>query len=586
MNTFEELGIHPQIIKAVTDLGFESPLPVQQEVIPSIISTDRDIIGLSQTGSGKTAAYGLPVLTMIDEQQKLPQILVLSPTRELCIQIFNDFVDYTRHMPALQIVAVYGGSSIEQQVRLLKAGAQVIIATPGRINDLIRQKKVNLKAIQFLILDEADEMLNMGFREELNSILELLPETRRTFLFSATMPNEVASLVGNYMNDPLEIVVGTKNAGAENVRHHFYVVHAHDRYLALKRVVDFYPEIYGIIFCRTRAETKDVAEKLMKDGYNADALHGDLSQAQRDYVMQRFRLRNLRILVATDVAARGLDVDDLTHVVNFNLPDDDEIYTHRSGRTGRVNKRGLSVSILHSRDRGRISRIEKLIGKKFDYKPVPSGKEICEKQLFSLVDKMENVEVNESEIADYLPVVFKKLSLMSREDLITRFVSVEFNRFLDYYKDATDLNVNLKYDKDQDRKSRKKVSFAKFKINLGRMDNLMPARLLGIVNDFTRTRNITIGKTIIKDSYSIFEADSEYADLIMSSFKGRTHENRQLSVERLTDYQDDDRRESRPYGKKTFDRKPYGSDSHKRKPYGSDSRPKKYGDSDARPKRA
>jgi ATP-dependent RNA helicase DeaD len=532
MITFEQTGIRKELLKAISDLGFEIPMPVQEQVIPAILTTDNDIVGLSQTGSGKTAAYGLPVLNEIDENIQSPQALVLCPTRELCLQISRDFVNYSKYLKNIQTTAVYGGASIEQQIRELKDGAQIIVATPGRMNDLIRRKKVTLNHIKTLILDEADEMLNMGFQEELNSIIETLPVERRTLLFSATMPADVMKIASKYMKNVSEIVIGNKNAGADTVRHHYYVVQASDRYLALKRIVDYYPSIYGIIFCRTRSETKEVAEKLMKDGYNADALHGDLSQSQREYAMHRFRLRNLQMLVATDVAARGLDVEDLTHVINYNLPDDEEVYIHRSGRTGRAGKKGISVSICNTREKSRIDRISKMLKKEFEYKSVPKGEEICEKQLFSLIGRMENIEVNTEQIVDFLPMIYKKLEWLSREDLIARFVSVEFNRFLNYYKDAQDINANLSRERkkfDRPEKTENK-NMELFRINLGRMDKMNPQKLIGLVNDSTHTRNILIGRVTLNNTYSTFEADKGAAALILKSFSNVVFEGRKVTV--------------------------------------------------------
>jgi len=532
MITFEQTGIRKELLKAIYDLGFEIPMPVQEQVIPAILTTDNDIVGLSQTGSGKTAAYGLPVLNNIDENIKNPQVLVLCPTRELCIQIAKDFTNYSKYLSNVQVVAVYGGASIEQQIRELKDGARVIVATPGRMNDLIRRKRVVLKDITNLILDEADEMLNMGFQEELNDIIESLPVERRTLLFSATMPTDVMKIAKKYMKDVREIVVGNKNAGADSVNHHYYVVNASDRYQALKRLVDYYPNIYGIIFCRTRSETKDVADKLMRDGYSADALHGDLSQVQREYAMHRFRLKNLQILVATDVAARGLDVDNLTHVINYNLPDDEEVYIHRSGRTGRAGKKGISVSICNTREKARIERIEKKLKAKFEYKTVPSGEEICEKQLFNVVTRMENIDINEEQIVDFLPVVFKKLEWMSKEDLITRFVSVEFNRFLTYYKDAEDINASMSRDRKKFDREKEGVdsNMALLRINLGRMDKLTPPKLIGLVNDSTQTRNITIGKVNLNASFTIFEVAKDSVALILKSFSNVVFDGRQVMV--------------------------------------------------------
>jgi len=498
MNTFKETGIRSELQKAVKELGFDIPMPIQQQVIPKILETTSDIIALSQTGSGKTAAYGLPLLSLVDESLKEPQILVLSPTRELCMQIADDMADYSKYLTGLRTLAVYGGASIENQISQLLRGVQVVIATPGRINDLIRRKRINLSEIFAVVLDEADEMLNMGFQEDLNTILNAVPETRRTLLFSATMSREIYAIASEYMKDAEEITIGHKNAGSDTVKHHYYIVQASDRYLALKRIVDFYPDIYGIIFCRTRVETKEVAEKLMKDGYNADALHGDLSQQQRDYVMQRFRVRNLQILVATDVAARGLDVDDLSHVINYNLPDDDEIYTHRSGRTGRVGKSGISVSIIHIREKKRVAMIEKKIRRKFEQKKVPGGSEICEKQLLNVIDRMKSVEVNESQIMNYLPAIMDKLGDLSREEIIVRFVSVEFNRFLDYYKTARDINVVSPEGDSSRGKNNRNAAYQLFRINLGTMDGLTIPRLIGFINECTRNSRIAIGKIDLK----------------------------------------------------------------------------------------
>jgi len=628
IETFEETGIRPELIKAITELGFEKPMPVQQQVIPVIMQSTRDIIALAQTGTGKTAAFGLPLISNIDEKNDNPQVLILCPTRELCMQITNDLSKFGKYIKGLQTIAVYGGASIETQIKQLRQGAQVVAATPGRMNDLIRRKKINLQDIHTVVLDEADEMLNMGFQEELNTILEMVPDTRRTLLFSATMPKEVASIAAKYMKETQEITVGTKNAGAENVKHQYYVVHASDRYVALKRIADYFPDIYGIIFCRTRQETKDVAEKLMKDGYNADALHGDLSQQQRDYVMQRFRAKSIQMLVATDVAARGLDVDDLTHVINYNLPDDVEIYTHRSGRTGRAGKSGISISICHTKEKFRLGQIEKMIKHKFEQKMVPSGKEICEKQLFSLIDKMEKVEVNEPQIEEFLPVIFKKLDWLSREDLIKKFVSTEFNRFLDYYKNAPDINVTGHSDRGErsDRRDRSERSdrgerservgrgeradrgdrgdrfgrgeraergdrperserrestpheasagFTLLRINMGKMDGLSPKELIGMINDYTKNRNILIGKADIQKSFTLFEVESDHVDSIFNAFKGVELEGRRVFVERSREQLRDQERGGYP---KRESRGEYKSESR------GESRGNKY--SSDRPKR-
>lgn len=535
MKSFIETGIRPELQKAVKEMGFELPLPVQQQVIPKILETDRDIIALSQTGSGKTAAYGLPLLSIIDESLKAPQILVLSPTRELCMQIANDMADYAKYMSGLKILAVYGGASIENQISQLKKGVQVVIATPGRINDLIRRNRINLSGITAVVLDEADEMLNMGFQEDLNTILEMVPETRRTLLFSATMSREVSAIATEYMTDAEEITVGHKNAGSDTVSHHYYIVQAADRYLALKRIVDFYPDIYGIIFCRTRLETKEVAEKLMKDGYNADALHGDLSQQQRDYVMQRFRVRNLQILVATDVAARGLDVDDLSHVINYNLPDDDEIYTHRSGRTGRVGKTGISISIIHIRERKRIALIEKKIRRKFEQKKVPGGREICEKQLLNAINKMKSIEIKDSQIMSYMPSIMDILGDLSREDIIAKFVSVEFNRFLNYYKSARDINVVTAREDAPKEKHNRNASFVMFRINIGTMDGISVPQLIGLINECTRNPKIALGKIDVKRKFSFFEADKAFQGTIQNAFRNVEWEERAVVVSVYTE---------------------------------------------------
>jgi len=441
---FSEMGLSSEILMGIQELGYETPTPIQEKVIPILIQGKNDIVGLAQTGTGKTAAFGLPLLANIVIENNYPQMLVLSPTRELCLQITRDLENYSKYITGLNIVAVYGGAPIEKQINSIRRGVHVVVATPGRIHDLVRRKKVDLSKISSLVLDEADEMLKMGFKEDVDAILADTPNDKNTLLFSATMSNEISSIAKTYMNNAIEITVGQKNASAESVTHIYHMVHARDRYAALKRVVDFYPEVYGIVFCRTRQETKEVAASLMKDGYNAEALHGDLTQAQRDYVMQKFRDRNLSLLVATDVAARGLDVNDLTHVINYNLPDDVENYNHRSGRTGRAGKEGMSVSIINMKEMGKVREIERVIRKKFEAKKVPGGKEICERQLFSMVDRLKESEVNHDQIEPFMSSVYDSLKDISREELIKRFVSLEFNRFLDYYKDAEDLSVEVK----------------------------------------------------------------------------------------------------------------------------------------------
>ncbi|GAB4449545.1 MAG: DEAD/DEAH box helicase [Bacteroidales bacterium] len=534
MNTFKESGLLPELLKAVKALNFEIPMPVQQRVIPEILNNDRDMVALAQTGTGKTAAFGLPLIHRLNFVQNDPQVIILSPTRELCTQIAKDLESYGQFLAHFSVLAIYGGASIENQIKSLKNGVHIIVATPGRMNDLIRRKKVNLSNINTIVLDEADEMLNMGFSEDLNAILNLIPEPRRVLLFSATMPNEIANIASRYMHNPIEITIGTKNAGTENVKHHYYVVNAKDRYLALKRIADYYPDIYGIIFCRTRQETAEVAEKLMKDGYNADALHGDLSQAQRDYVMNKFRNKNLQMLVATDVAARGLDVDNLSHIINYNLPDDNEIYTHRSGRTGRAYQSGISISIVHSREQHRIHQLENIIKQKFERKNVPGGVDICKKQLHHLIQKMENVEINEQEINPFIPEVLKKTEHLEKEEVIKRFLSLEFNRFLEYYKNAPDLNVQEhKRGEDRERYSderRSGTGFTALRISIGTMDGLTVPKLIGMVNDFSKNRKIKLGKANINSIFTLFEVENAFVDEVLKSLQGKVYGGRDLAV--------------------------------------------------------
>jgi ATP-dependent RNA helicase DeaD len=531
MITFEEIGIEKNILKAIEELGFQTPMPVQEKVIPHLISDEtRDIIGLAQTGTGKTAAFGLPLIQNTNTSTKQTQYLILAPTRELCLQITDDLISFAKYREDIKIAAIFGGASMERQISLLKAGVHIISATPGRLLDLINRKKVNISKIKTVVLDEADEMLNMGFREELEAILSETPAEKTTLLFSATMPREVRKIADRFMNNPLEITIGKQNVGAENVKHLCYMVHARERYLALKRVVDYHPEIYGIVFCRTRRETQEVADKLVKDGYNADALHGDLSQPQRDAVMKKFRVKHLKLLVATDVAARGLDVDDLTHIINYNLPDEMGIYTHRSGRTGRAGRTGTSIVIANLKEKYKIKIIEKKIDKQFTYMPVPLGRDICEKQLFHLVDRMEKVDVDYTQIDPFLPVIYKKLEWLDREELIKKFVSVEFNRFLDYYKNAPDLN---KPD-DSRRSGGKKTAvegFARFFINLGKMDDLKPTTLIGLINDVTGVRDINIGEIEILKNFSFFEVDENYSGELLKAFKDKEFKKRKIVLE-------------------------------------------------------
>mgnify|MGYP003086111378 FL=1 len=439
MKTFEELGVSEPICRAIQELGFEQPMPVQEEVIPYLLGNGNDVIALAQTGTGKTAAYGIPVLQKVNPEEKHTQALILSPTRELCLQIADDLADFSKYVSGLHVVPVYGGASIEMQIRQLRKGAQIIVATPGRLIDLMKRGVAQLDAVNNVVLDEADEMLNMGFTESINAIFEGVPTNRNTLLFSATMSREIEKIAKNYLNNYKEIVVGSRNEGAEKVNHIYYMVNAKDKYLALKRLVDFYPRIFAIIFCRTKLETQEIADKLIRDGYNAEALHGDLSQQQRDLTMQKFRNHNVQFLVATDVAARGLDVDDLTHVINYGLPDDIESYTHRSGRTGRAGKKGTSISIIHTRERSKVRAIEKIIQKEFVDGTLPTAKEICSKQLYKAMDTISKFDVNEEEIAPFLDEIYRHFEYIDKEDIIKKIVSMTFGRFLDYYANAPEI---------------------------------------------------------------------------------------------------------------------------------------------------
>ena len=539
MKTFEELGVAEPIRKAIQEMGYEAPMPVQEEVIPYLLGEDNDVIALAQTGTGKTAAFGLPIIQKIDIDKVYPQALVLCPTRELCLQIADDLNDYSKYIEELKVLPVYGGSSIESQIKTLKKGVHIVVATPGRLLDLMNRKTVDLQGVHNVILDEADEMLNMGFMDSINAILAEVPPTRNMLLFSATMPQEIARITKQYMKNPREIVIGNKNEGNKNIRDIYYMVKAQDKYLALKRIADYYPNIYGIIFCRTRKETQEIADKLIQDGYNADSLHGELSQAQRDYVMQKFRIKNLQLLVATDVAARGLDVDDLTHVINYGLPDEVESYTHRRGRTGRAGKTGISISICHVKEKGRIKQIERTINKKFEKGEIPSGDAICEKQLFNLVDQIEKVQVNEKEIASLMPSIFRKLDWLDKEDIIKRVVSLEFNRLIDYYKDADEIQVVDEHSEKSGKKKGKKLQesgdgFIRFFINLGRSDNFYPNNLIELVNKNIPGK-IRIGKIDIFDNFSFFEVDANEAEIVLDELNGLKYRGGKISVEPAQD---------------------------------------------------
>ena len=550
MKKFKNIGLDENIINAIKEIGFEIPMPIQEKVIPYLLKEDcQDLIALAQTGTGKTAAYGLPLIQRTDDNLNEIQHLILSPTRELCLQIADDLTDFAKFSKAVKLCAVFGGSSIENQIKTLNKGVQIVVATPGRLVDLINRKKINLSNIKTIVLDEADEMLGMGFRDELERILEETPKSRNTFLFSATMNNEVLKISKRYMNKPVEISVSDKNIGAENIHHICYTVSVKDRYQALKRIVDFNPGIYGIVFCRTRRETQDIADKLVKDGYSAEPIHGDLSQSQRETVMNKFRVKHLQLLIATDVAARGLDVDDLTHIINYNIPDEVETYTHRSGRTGRAGKSGTSILITTPSDKRKISLIERKIGKKFEFLPVPSGKDICEKQVFHLIDRMEKVVVDNKQIESFLPKIYEKLAWLDREELVKKFVSLEFNRFLDYYKNSKDLSAKV----DKTSRSSKNFSdtgFTRFFLNLGQRDRLQPQTVIGLIKDNSGIRDISIGAIEILDNFSFFETDSNYDKEILNGFKGKSFNNRDIVVEVSTPKKSGGSRARKSNGKK------------------------------------
>lgn len=528
MKTFEELGVSQEIRKAIEEMGYENPMPVQEEVIPYLLGNGNDVVALAQTGTGKTAAFGLPLIQKIDVKNCVPQALVLCPTRELCLQIAGDLTDYSKYITDLKILPVYGGSSIDSQIRSMKRGVHIIVATPGRLIDLMERKVARLETVRDVVMDEADEMLNMGFTDSINTILENVPKDRNTLMFSATMSPEIARIAKTYLHDAKEITIGTKNEGSKNVNHVAYIVHAKDKYLALKRVVDFYPQIYGIVFCRTRKETQEIADKLIQDGYSADSLHGELSQAQRDLVMQKFRQRHLQLLVATDVAARGLDVDSLTHVINYGLPDDIESYTHRSGRTGRAGKTGISIAIINLREKGKMREIERIIKKKLEVSELPTGKEICEQQLIKVIDDIEKVKVSEDEIETFLPGIYRKLDWLSKEDLIKRVVSLEFNRFLDYYKNAPEIEQPKANDKKAETKESRKgdkekvgrkaeKGYTRLFLNLGKTDGFYTNQIIDLVNRNLKKERIQIGRIDLMQNFSFFEVIQEQAPQVIKA---------------------------------------------------------------------
>jgi len=546
MQSFKELGVRDDILRAIEELGFEQPMPVQEKVIPHLLSKDNDVIALAQTGTGKTAAFGVPLLQRVDPKANRTQSIVLAPTRELCLQIASDLADYSKYIKGLKVLPVYGGSSIMSQIRALRNGVQIIVATPGRLIDLIERKEVNLEAVNTVVLDEADEMLDMGFLDSIDAILAHVPEERKMLMFSATMPREIDVIAKKYMREPEEFVIGTRNSGAENVRHIYYMVKASDKYLTLKRVADNSPNIYGIIFCRTRKDTQEIADRLIQDGYNADALHGDLSQQQRDIVMKKFRDRVLSLLVATDVAARGLDVDNVSHVINYGLPDDTAVYTHRSGRTGRAGKTGVSVAIVHSRERGKLREIEKKIGKTFERLDVPTPDHIIEKQIYNLADRLERVEVNEEAIGRFLPGVEKKLEWLDGNDLLKRVLSLEFNRLLEYYRDAPVIeNISDSKPKKADRKERREPpteaekdrrtaarGMARMYVSVGKRDGFYAGNLIDMLNHLVPGQRVDVGRIDLLPTYTLFDVKKADAPRIVSALKGAEFFGKRLHCEK------------------------------------------------------
>lgn len=575
--TFEELGVSAPLLRAIEELGYEHPMPIQTQVIPVILGhteagEGRDVVGLAQTGTGKTAAFGLPVLQSVSVRYFEPQALVLAPTRELCLQIASDLQDYAKYLKGMTILPVYGGSSIGSQISALKRGVHVVVATPGRLIDLMNRGAVSLTKVKTLVLDEADEMLNMGFQEDIETILEGIPSDHRTMLFSATMPKAIAEIAKKYLNDPVEVTIGQKNEGSANVNHVYYLVHAKDKYVALKRIVDFYPNIYGIIFCRTKLDTQEIAKNLMDEGYNADALHGDLSQEQRDLVMRKFRTRHLQLLVATDVAARGLDVDDLTHVINYGLPDDIEVYTHRSGRTGRAGKKGTSICIVHIKERRKLNDIERIIKKPFEKGMIPTTERIIEKQLFGLADRLEKVDVQEEEVAKYLDPVLKKLGWLSAEDLVKRIISLEFNRMLEFYKGSENLDIpeerkprekNARGNRADDSRARKSAAvegktvqaepgYTRIFINLGKRDGIFPKQLIALMNQHVHHR-IQMGRIDLLSNFSFFEVPEQDARFVVKDMNGADWKGRRVAVEIASDETPNPKKKTRKtFGDATF----------------------------------
>lgn len=531
MNTFETLGLNMPIVKAITEKGFTSPTLIQEKVIPSVLSNHTDIVALAQTGTGKTAAFGLPLLSLLNLTSTQTQALILCPTRELCMQIAKDLQQFATYLPKINIVAVYGGTSIQTQLAAIRRGAQIIVATPGRMVDIINRRKVNLSTIKYAVLDEADEMLNMGFKEDLDTILSETPAEKNTWLFSATMPNEVLRIAHTYMHKPIEISAGVKNQGNANIEHIFYIVNDKDRYVALKRIADYNPDIFAIVFCRTKAETQHVASALIKDGYNADALHGDLSQAQRDVVMKRYRSRSLQMLVATDVAARGIDVNNVTHVINYNLPDEAENYTHRSGRTARAGKTGVSIVLINKKEQYRITAIERIIKNKFIKQLVPTGFEVCKKQLQHLVQRLSNTEVNEIDLQPYLPNLMEEIASLSKEEIIKKWLTLAFNRFIEYYKNAPDIN-NSTTEKVPYQSRGTGQKGKKLFINIGEMDGFNTSSLRQYICSTANIDSVELLRVDVKNNYSFIDVSLNALDKLLQGFTRQVYKGRRVRIER------------------------------------------------------
>ncbi|HTH57106.1 MAG TPA: DEAD/DEAH box helicase [Cyclobacteriaceae bacterium] len=540
MKSFDALGLSKELVETIRQMGFETPTPIQEKAIPVLLQGNTDLVGLAQTGTGKTAAFGLPLLDLVDKDNRATQALVVAPTRELSVQITSDLENFSKNGKPLNIVTVYGGASISEQIRKVRRGAQIIVATPGRLIDLLSRKVVDLTHVRFVVLDEADEMLNMGFKEDIDEILSTTPDTKKVWLFSATMPREVRDIASNYMSNPQEIAMEGRQQGNENIDHQFVAVDERDKYLALKRFVDYTPDIFGVVFCRTKIDTQKIAEHLIKDGYNADSLHGDLTQAQRDRVMKSFKNKTLQLLVATDVAARGIDVSSITHVIHMNMPDEMEFYTHRSGRTARAGKKGISLAIVSKKELGRIHQVERSLKRKFTQVQVPTGDEVCQQKIVGLVQKVRNVEVNDEEIDSFLPEVYHELKDLSKEDIIKRFASIEFNRFLEYYRDARDLNKSEKRAPyiNEGGEERGYSTGDRIFINIGKMDGLDTGNLLGLICDYGEVSKEKIGRIDLKGAYSFFEIEKGLADQVMQGFQGVEVRGRKVRLEMTGEQRD------------------------------------------------